>query len=254
MTRSDFFENNENYIKKLVLDYYIRYHYFGIEYNDLYQTAVLEVLSRFDDYDSSRGAVTTFITFVVRSALIKYVNENLAITHIPYELIENSKKLFMKQEQFFLENGREMTYEEMIKFIDDYTKNSANTKYVNKLLNINEYYLRGKVLDIDEELCTEDEIVEDIIALRDTIPSGENIEEEVVSKLIAIGVLRYLYKIEPINYDLFIENIGIIDGNEKKIRDIAEERNTSFQNIQQKLKRFYELIEARKGTIKKLIK
>ena len=251
MTQHEIIKKNEKYIKKIVYEYYNKYSYFGIEYDDLYQTAMLEVLKKIDKYDSKRGAFTTYITFVVKSALTIYIDSNIAINHIPYELIENSKRLFLKQEEFYLKTGKKMTYEEMIECMEEYNRNSTTTSYIDRLLYINNCCFVDKVKNIDEEIDIDEE---DIITLKDIISSGEDIEDEIVSKILVETLLEYIKKIEPINYELFIEKYGIYDGKEKNFREMGEERNVSFQCIEQKIKKMKELFEARKGTIKKLIK
>lgn len=248
MDRNSFVLENIGLIKKIVNRYYKIF--FKNEYEELLQVAYLQILENADKYDPKKGAVGTFLEYQIKCAILDYINENSSLLYIPSNLMNIAITLNNEQTKRSLENKEPMTEEEMFKVFGDgngYKKTLTNLKHILMIAN---NYLNEHTHNYDEFLYLDDG---DKVLLKDIISSQENIENDVINKVICENVTNYLKRISNLDAKVFIESYGLEDGICKKEKELAEELNVSRPRINERKRNMKKTLKLREDTMKRMI-
>ena len=135
----DLIINNMGLINKLVNEI----EFSTLDKEDLIQQAVLFLLDKIDEYDSSKGALSTFIWFKIKNKLI---NSTQVMPERLYKKSVNIKKA----KEYLISQGTELTDENIASFLGWSVK---NYRYYKKLIYI------YKEIDMDCFSSEEDEDV-----------------------------------------------------------------------------------------------
>ena len=118
----DLIINNMGLINKLVNEI----EFSTLDKEDLIQQAVLFLLNKIDEYDSSKGALSTFIWFKIKNKLINSTQV------IPERLYKKSVNI-NKAKEYLISQGTELTDENIASFLGWSVK---NYRYYKKLIYI----------------------------------------------------------------------------------------------------------------------
>ena len=118
----DLIINNMGLINKLVNEI----EFSTLDKEDLIQQEVLFLLDKIDEYDSSKGALSTFIWFKIKNKLI---NSTQVIPERLYKKSVNIKKA----KEYLISQGTELTDENIASFLGWSVK---NYRYYKKLIYI----------------------------------------------------------------------------------------------------------------------
>lgn len=254
ITLEQMLENSKGLIYQIAKRYYLMTNRYGIEFDDLYQVGCLALIENYPDYDPSKGAVSTFVYFIIRGAILNYLNANCTITHIPNDLHLLSQKLAKENIQFHKKNGRYMTEEEQILLLKKIPCSSKYQDLKQLLKDLNKiilYHYRDSVYALDDLIINFDtsgntyELMEHNPTIGDLLVADFDIEEEAIFKVDLERFLDSLYYLTDREKKTFIEILGLRDGICKTGQFLSVKENVSRQAIDQRYQKALTKIKQR---------
>lgn len=234
--------DNTGLIKDVVNRYYKKVAFLGLEFDDLYQEASINVYNYLDEYDVQKSSISSFITNYAAYGVLNYITANSSYLHIPEDLKRNSRRLVKENVNFYNKNGRNMTIEEMVDYAkNNFRKNSSiyDERYVQNLLYVYFCCLNDKFLKYDE--LTE-------------VPSSFEFEDKVLGNIVVENALDYLNSFSTKSCDTFVKYHGIIDGDNYAPTELAKEFDISKQAVFARINNIQKKIKENEDSIKRLIK
>ena len=233
MTLEEFVLNNEGLVKKIAQHYYGICHDYGIEFDDLYQVGCLALIEKYKNYSEAKGNASTYANYVIKSAILDYINSNNAVTYVPKNKILFSIYIQNKNIEFYKLNGRYMTNEEILSLIKDshYVAYKKNMELVEELQELTKYHLKTESVSLNTIIDTNEEEVELINYVR----TSYNLEDSVISKMNCDEILDII-RDRVSCYGVVCGILGL-DGEIPQTRyQLAEKYGTCLQNIDKKYK------------------
>lgn len=234
--------DNRGLIIRVANQYYKKVAFLGLDFDDLYQEAWINVYNNLDEYDGEKSSISSFITNYATYGILNYITANSSYLHVPEDLKRNSRRLVKENIAFYNKNGRNMTGAEMVDYAKNNFRNNSSVydeKYVQNLLYVYFCCLNDKFLRYDE--LTE-------------IPSSFNFEDKVLSNVAVENTLEYLKSFSVKSCDAFIKYYGIIDGDNYKSTELAKEYDISKQAVFARINYIQNKILENEDSIKRLIK
>ena len=234
MTLEEFVLSNDGLVKKIAGHYYGICSDYGIEFEDLYQVGCLALIEKYKNYNSTKGNVSTYATYVIKSAILNYINSNNSITYIPKNMMAFSLYVQNKNLEFYQNNGRYMTDEEILSFIknSDYVAYKKNIELVETLQELINYHLKTESVSLNTLVNIDGEQKE----LVNCIIANYNLEESIISKMNCDEILDIIR--DRISFYGVVCGILGLDGEIPQTRyQLAEKYGTCQQNIDKKYKK-----------------
>lgn len=239
--------SNGGFLHKLA-SYYSSMTNYAVEYDDLYQVGCLALIEKYSNYNEEKGSLSNYSLWVIRSAMLNYINSNNTITHISIPLSAFLINVLKKISTFYITYGREMTDDELLDYIkeNNFTSYKSDEKLLQKINILLKYHLNNKCSSIYESAfnydLTEEDLNKDTL-IKDHIKDDYNLEEDIVSKCFISDVIKALKDESKENIDIFVETLGLIDDIPKTRRELAEKYDVSCQAIDQRYKRILKKVK-----------
>lgn len=254
ITVEEYLKINHELLCKLAYSY-TKYNYiYNIEFNDLYQVGCLALIENYPKYDSTKGAISTFSYFIIKCAMLSYIYSNFILTHVPEDLIIQSKRYAKENEKFYLTNGRYMTLEEQEQLLDRLgTKKYKKINLAQELNKINLYNYRDKIYSIEDNVSNYDSsgtFFDSIksVTIGDFLQADIDVEKEVITNIDIKRFLDSLTYLKPREKDAFMEVLGLYDNIPKTYKFLADRHHVSYQQVH---KDYHSAIRKIKSNIKK---
>lgn len=235
-TLEEFIEVNQGFLYRLAKFYASNTDLIGIEFDDLYQVGCLALINRYHDYDTSKGALSTFSYFVIKGAMLNYIRNNATCTHVSTDILILARKYARENNLFYKVNGRYMTFEEQKQWIENqnYTNYKDSTELVKILNKVNLFHYKSRIYSIEDEIINYDVRSECFdsdapVTFSDCIHSDDDIETEVLSKISMEEFINSLTYLKERDKDIFIETLGLYDDIPKKGLILADKHSISHQ-------------------------
>jgi len=235
--------SNNGFLNKLA-SYYSNVIDIGIEYEDLYQVGCLALVESYNNYNVKKGSLSTYSYLVIRGAMLNYINSNNCVTHVPRPLSVLLNNVSKKKSIFYRENGRNMTDEEVLEYINNnnFTNYKSNSDLVKILDKISQYHIVSKCFSLYEPLH---DFIDDIyseseqndLLIESFLKHDYNLEDEVMADCFILDVVESLRGEDKKSIDIFMETLGLIDGIPKVRGELAEKYSISKQAIDLRYKK-----------------
>lgn len=258
MSLEEFVLENKMYVKIISKYYYEQVANLGIEFDDLCQVGYLALIENYDKYDSSKACPSTYAYMIIKYKILKYINNNISFTHVPYDMQLLQARLTRKKAEFYRINGRNMSLFEML----DYVNNECNLKrevdvdLIKLLLIIEKYHLTSNKYSFEEKIINSGNISIDNfdgdsgIYIKDVVADDYNLEEEVMRNMEADEIISYIENnFEEKNVQIFKETLGLIDGIPKTRREVSQQYGISYQAVEQRYKKTLNLVKKNFGVL-----
>lgn len=228
---------NLGIIGQLASNYYSKVKYLGIEYDDLYQAGLLGVYEAIDDYDSNKLSIVSYIYGKAYYAIVTFITNNASILHIPYDLTIDAHNYIKKCYQFFNENNREMTMEELLEYVNEnnaINNRIKNEKYVEELQFIANNCLNNRVERIG---LLENNILEEIEDIR------INFQDNIAWLDVTRDVVEFIKELSPSYSACFLDKKGLLDGKALSYDELSHKYNLKLVTVRFHLQATSKLIK-----------
>lgn len=233
ITMDEYLKTSERLLKCFAHQYTKRIGFFGIEYNDLYQVGALALIEKYNEYDETISSIKTFSYMVIKGAILNYISQNSTITNVSKPMLYVISIYKKDTEEFYNTNGRDMTFDEKMLWVDKLNKLPLNDKYelIRWLDTIIAYHYNSTVCSLDDNY--EDSVDDnDILTIKDCILDSEGFEDKLISKIFIEefneSLSSYLTEREK---NILTERLGLEDNLPKKYKELASEYSISIQAI-----------------------
>lgn len=238
----EFINQNQGFLHNLA-SFYSNTNELGIEFEDLYQVGCLALIEKYNSYDKEKGSMSTYSYWVIKGAMLNYINSNNTITYVPIQLNTLLINLTKKNSEFYKSNGRNMNNKEILDYLKtlDFVKHKITPELVTKLKKIYKYHLKNSLSSLDDanhnylskiDYNTDVEIKIPII--KDSIDSNYDLEEEVINKIRCEEILKMCHDISEIDYEVIVELYGFNGHTHKTTIELAEKCGVTPQRISQR--------------------
>lgn len=184
-----------------------------MEIDDIYGYAVLGFLDALDKFEVDKNVkFETYATYRIKGKILDEVRKN---DFLPRSVRDKQKKIEKAYEQFYTDNDREPTNEELSKKLDITSK---------ELVSWQVSIISGNIRSIDEEISTSDSIY-----LKDTLVSKNNIEKSVLIKESKKDLIKALDKLSEREKQIVI----LYYYEELTVKEIADILNISVARVSQ---------------------
>jgi RNA polymerase sigma factor (sigma-70 family) len=212
----------------------------GIEFDDLYQVGCLALIEKYDDYDQEKGKISTYSHWVIRTAMLNYINKNACITYVPINSAWLVNKIAVETALFYKENGRKPTKDELYNCVKNKLNNTKlSVDLFDKLEKILLFHHKRKQKSLNETIDSIPgsgyqryyDFEEDENILMNCIKDDYDLEEEVISKVFLEETVNMLKNGDKLDYDIFMETLGLNDNIPKTRKFLAQQYGMPFQTI-----------------------
>lgn len=192
--------------------------YIGQYSNDLFQEGCIGLIKAVDNFNLERKIrFSTYATTVIKRNILNAIKENAFLIRIPVHKQDEITRFKKVQEDLYYLLQREPTKNELAQHCN------LSIKKTDEFLRI-----------IKQQSTFSMEQMLDDVNLEELLPSNIDIEQQVIDKE-ALNLDCYHLTEKEKRY--FIAWLGINDGIEKNLSEVANIYKTSYQNIQNSISR-----------------